>query len=366
MKLREIADAVGGRLVGDGEIDIARPVQPHKVTDAGDMPLVFSENALDLVLGSPAVAAFVVRGVAVPDGRLAGIVVVDDPRAALVPLSMLFARRIDIAPGIHPTAVVDATATVARGACIGPCVVVGPGAEIGTGSRILAHVSVGARARLGADCLIYPGVRIGDDVLIGDRVILQPNACIGADGFSFATPDPPKTATIVSEGKAEPYLFSIQRIGSLGTVVLEDDVEVGACSTIDRATIGITRIGRNTKIDNQVMIGHNCIIGENCLLAAQVGVSGSVTVGNRVIMGGKVGVVDHVTIGDDANLGARASIYHDVPPRAIMLGNPAVSSVDYYNKLRHTHLSRLTRAAERLRDLEARVTRLESAKPEKT
>ena len=360
MRLADIARAIDGRLVGDGDIEIARPVQPHQAESVADLPLVFSQEVLDPALGTPAVAAIVVAGIDVPDGALKGIIEIDDPRAALVPLTALFARPVDGAGGIHSTAVIDDSAVLGAHVEVGPQACIGAGTEIGADTRILPQVTIGARVRMGAGCLIHSGVRIGDDVVVGDRVIIQPNACIGADGFSFATPAPPRTESMVRGRTVEPFLTYIHRIQSLGTVVLGDDVEVGACSTIDRATIGATRIGRNTKIDNQVMIGHNTIIGEDCLLAGHVGISGSVTIGDRVIMAGKVGIVDHVTVGDDANLGARTTVMRDIPARAIMMGNPAMPSADYFNRLRHTHILRLNRGAEKLRELAARVDRLES------
>jgi UDP-3-O-[3-hydroxymyristoyl] glucosamine N-acyltransferase len=360
MKLADIARAIDGRLVGDGDIEIARPVQPHQVESAADLPLVFSQKVLDLALDAPAVAAVVVAGLNVPDGALKGIIEIGDPRAVLVPLTALFARSGDGIDGIHSTAAVDNSATLGANVGIGPYVCVGADTEIGADTLIHSQATIGARVRMGSGCLIHSGVRIGDDVVVGDRVIIQPNACIGADGFSFATPEPPRTESMVRARSIEPFLTYIHRIHSLGTVVLGDDVEVGACSTIDRATIGATRVGRNTKIDNQVMIGHNTIIGEDCLLAGHVGISGSVTIGDRVIMAGKVGIVDHVTVGDDANLGARTTVMRDIPARAIMMGNPAMPSADYFNRLRHTHITRLGRAADKLRDLAARVARLEA------
>jgi len=360
MKLADIARATDGRLIGDGEIEIARPVPPGEAESAADLTLVFSPQALDRALDSPAVAALVAAGIDIPEGVLKGIVEVADPRAALVPLSALFARPPDGSMGIHPTAVVVDGAKLGPDIEIGPYACIGAGAEIGRGSRILAHATIGARARLGADCVVHAGGRIGDDVQIGDRVIIHPNACIGADGFSYYTPTPPHRTAIVHDRSIEPFLYDIRRIQSLGTVILGDDVEIGAGTAIDRATLGATRIGRNTKIDDQVMIGHNCVIGENCILAGQVGLSGSVTLGDRVIMGGRVGVADHVRIGNDAAIGICAVVMRDVPDNAIMMGNPAMPSADYFNRLKHTHISRLGRAADKVRDLAARVARLEA------
>ncbi|MCP4330934.1 MAG: UDP-3-O-(3-hydroxymyristoyl)glucosamine N-acyltransferase [Alphaproteobacteria bacterium] len=359
MKLVDIARALDGNLIGDGEIDIARPAHPDQAADASDLALVFSEAALDRVLASPVIAVMVSSSVTVSPERFRGIVEVDDTRTALAALTALFAPEPAIEPGIHPSAVIDDSARLAADVAVGPHTVIGPDVEIGAGTRILSQVAIGSGARLGAGCLIHPGVRIGHDVHIGDRAILHSNAVIGADGFGFALPGAPQTSSYIHAREVEPFLFDIRRVHSLGTVVMGDDVEVGACSTIDRATVGETRIGNNTKIDNQVMIGHNTVIGENCLLAGHVGISGSVTVGDRVIMAGKVGIVDHVTIGDDANLGARSTIMRDVPPRTVTMGYPAVPAADFFARIKQTHIVKLSGAAKRLRELADRVKKLE-------
>jgi UDP-3-O-[3-hydroxymyristoyl] glucosamine N-acyltransferase len=203
---------------------------------------------------------------------------------------------------------------------------------------IHAHVTIGADAVIGRDCLIHPGARIGDHVRIGDRAVLHHNASIGADGFSFAAPN----------GTGTPDR-GLLRIHSIGTVVLEDDVEVGANSAIDRATLAATRIGRNTKIDNLVQIGHNVEVGESCLICGNVGISGSVKIGDRVVLGGGVGVADHVTIGSDAMIAAGSGVGSNVPPNAVMAGFPAVPRERAFEQMR---------LVGRLRSLYAQVTEL--------
>jgi UDP-3-O-[3-hydroxymyristoyl] glucosamine N-acyltransferase len=211
--------------------------------------------------------------------------------------------------------VVARDAVIDPSASIGAYVVIGAGSRIGARTRILPHVTIGAGVMIGADGLIHAGVRIGDRVTCGDRVIVQPNAAIGGDGFSFI-PVRGRDGELASHSTP-------LRIHSLGVVILEDDVEIGAGTTIDRATLQATRIGRGTKIDNQVQVGHNVTIGECCLIAGMSGISGSVTLGDRVLVGGGVGIADHVTVGSDAMLGAGSGIATNVAPGLRVWGSPA-------------------------------------------
>jgi UDP-3-O-[3-hydroxymyristoyl] glucosamine N-acyltransferase len=246
-------------------------------------------------------------------------------RLALSTLTRLFAPPPSIAPGVHSQAVVDPTATVEPGASIGALAYVGPRARIGARTAIMPQASVDADAVVGEDCVLHSGVRVGARVRVGNRVVLHANACLGADGFSFVTPEPgpAEMQLTVTSHKVVGRNDVILKIHSLGTVVIEDDVEIGACSTVDRATFGATVIRRGAKIDNQVQIAHNCAVGENCLIAAQVGISGSARIGDRVVLGGQVGVADHVSIGDDAMVGAAAAVGQDVPAGVVYLGYPA-------------------------------------------
>jgi UDP-3-O-[3-hydroxymyristoyl] glucosamine N-acyltransferase len=218
-------------------------------------------------------------------------------------------------------------------------------------------VTVGADAVLGARCLLHPGARVGERVRLGDRVIVHHNASIGADGFSFVTPEPGSIETARASGEITARNTQIVRIPSLGDVEIGDDVEIGASSAIDRAMLGTTRVGRGTKIDNQVQIGHNTVIGENCLIAGQVGISGSCRIGNRVVFAGQAGVADHATIGDDAILMAGSKIHGHVAPAAIMVGYPAVSRKEFVAQLRS--ISRLKWKTGDFARLEARIVEIE-------
>ena len=235
---------------------------------------------------------------------------------------------------------------------------IGAGVVIGARARIGAHVTIGRGARLGDDVLIHPGVRIGHGVIAGDRLIVQPNAVIGGDGFSFVTPEESGIEEIrrtlgTRAGIARQHWT---RIHSLGTVEIGDDVEIGSNATIDRGTIRATRVGRGTKIDNLVMLGHNVVVGEDCLLCSQVGIAGSSRVGDRVVLAGQVGVNDNIEIGDDVIAGGASKIFTRVPAGRVVLGNPAVR-MDTQLEIQKS-VRRLPRFSQQLSKLQEIVTRL--------
>jgi UDP-3-O-[3-hydroxymyristoyl] glucosamine N-acyltransferase len=209
--------------------------------------------------------------------------------------------------GIHATAVVAASAKVDPAAHVGPLCVIGEGAVVAAGAVLEARCYVGARASVGADCWLKPGVVVGDYCILGARCRIQSGAVLGSDGFGY-----------------EPVNGEIQRIPQIGNVVLEDDVEVGANSTLDRARFSQTVVGRGTKIDNLVQIAHNVRIGRQCLITAQVGIAGSTTLGDHCVLGGQSGVAGHLTLGDRVKLGAQTGLFEDVPADGFMNGTPAV------------------------------------------
>ena len=209
--------------------------------------------------------------------------------------------------GTHPSAVVDPSAQIGEGVHIGAFCVVGAKTSVGKGSVLAAGTTLGNAVQIGEDCNIESGARIGSYTQIGNRVHILPNAVIGADGFGFVPVD----------GKTE-------KIPQIGNVVLEDDVEVGACSCIDRARFASTRVGKGTKIDNLVQIGHNCVIGKYCFICGQAGMAGSTTVGDYVTLAGQVGLAGHIKIGDKSTIGAQAGVLADVPEGSVMLDSPAI------------------------------------------
>jgi UDP-3-O-[3-hydroxymyristoyl] glucosamine N-acyltransferase len=265
-----------------------------------------------------------------------------------------------VQPGIHPTAVIDPSAQISANASIGPFTQIGALAEIGAGCSLEGNVTIGAECRLGADCRLHAGVRLGAGTILGERVILHFNVCLGADGFSYATPQPGSIETVADGSQVRTRNHAIERIPSLGRVVIGDDVEIGANSAVDRGTVGDTVIERGTKIDDLVMIGHNCRIGEDCLIAGQVGIAGSCYIGNRVVLGGQVGIADHLSIGDDTVVMASAGVGRDLASGMVVGGTPAIPRQQFLEQL--LGLARLRRMAEEIKKIGERVAGLERNK----
>ncbi|MDR5682935.1 MAG: UDP-3-O-(3-hydroxymyristoyl)glucosamine N-acyltransferase [Armatimonadota bacterium] len=301
MRLSEIAGRLGGELRGDGDIEIVRVAQPDRAgPDA--IAVCATPRALDEAIAAGAGAVVVRSGeeLPVPSVRVA------DTRLALAVLLEMFGPAPHRPLGVHPTAVVAPTAQLGPQVAIGAHAAIGEGARVGAGTVIHAHVCVGPEATVGERCVLYPHVVVGERVRVGDRVILHAGVVLGADGFGFV---------------AGPH--GHRKIPQVGTVVVEDDVEIGANTTVDRATLGETRIGEGTKIDNLVQIAHNVQIGRRCLIAAQVGIAGSSVIEDGVVLAGQAGVSDHVRIGAGAVVLGKAGVTKDVPPGATVSGFPA-------------------------------------------
>jgi UDP-3-O-[3-hydroxymyristoyl] glucosamine N-acyltransferase len=318
-----IAQALDARLIGDGNIMIARVAHPADVENEHDLALAVDKKLISLLADSGARAAVVSHEADLELGLMDACIVVNRPRLAMAKLTNLFAERVPLAAGIHPTAVIEDGAQLGENISVGAHTYIGADAVLGAGSAIHPHVYIGSEAVIGRDALIYPGARIGARVVIGDRCIIHFNASIGPDGFSFVTPEIGSVEAAKATGTISSTNQELLRIASLGTVILGDDVEIGASTSIDRGTIAATRIGKGTKIDNQVQIGHNVTIGENCLICGRVGVAGSVVIGNRVVLGGASGVADHVVVGDDAIAMAMSGIAGNVLPKTVVGGIPA-------------------------------------------
>jgi UDP-3-O-[3-hydroxymyristoyl] glucosamine N-acyltransferase len=315
MQIKDIAQALEARFEGDGALQIDRVVHPSGAERGSDLALATSRDAVVALARGKAQAAVVAAKNPAPDGTFKALITVDDPRLALARLTALFDPGPAHDAGVHPTAVVAPDAHLGEGVSIGPYVVVGPRSRIGAGTVILPQVTIGADVEVGAGCLFHAGVRIGDRVQIGSRVAIHANAVIGADGFSYAPDLASPTAFVPG--------MVVTRVHSLGTVEIADEVEIGACTTIDRATIEATRIGRATKIDNHVHIGHNVTVGESCMICGMVGISGSVRIGDRVRLGGGVGIADHVSIGDQAIVAAGSGVAGNVAAGTFVSGYPA-------------------------------------------
>jgi len=355
----EIAEAIGAEVIGDAQQRIAGLMPPGGRPGPQDLVVAFTPGAERAVAGQPLAAVLVEATQARPEGPKAYLVH-RRGRVAFALLLQFFEEGRFVPPGVHPSAVIDSTAELGEGVSVGPLSVIGPGARIGAGSRLLSQVTVGRGAEIGEDCLLYPGARIGERVVLGRAVIVQYNAVVGAEGFSYVSREPNALELAKTmDGTVRTQNGAVLRMPSMGTVVLEDEVEIGAGTTIDRATLGATRIGARTKIDNQVQVGHNCDVGEDCLMSGQSGLSGSVRMNRGAIVGGKAGIADHRKIGESAMVAAGSGVGADIPDGEIWLGYPAKRKdqalVDYQS------IMRLPRMIRDIVDLKTRLGKLEAA-----
>lgn len=308
-------------LLEAGPQDISFAVPPHvehcHLSKAGVMVLSHDDPKLD---GRP-------------------VIRVENPRAAFAALLELFRAPEEIERVISPLAYIAPTAKIGSNVAVQPFAVIEDGAEIGDGSIIYPHVYVGKRVKIGTDCIVYPSVTIREDCVLGNRVILQAGSVIGGDGFGYVT----------QNGKHSKVLQT-------GNVVLQDDVEIGNNTCIDRATVDSTIVGKGTKIDNLVHLGHNDILGENCLVVAHVGISGSVTVGNNVTFAGQVGTIGHITIGDNCVFGGKTGITNNIPANSFMAGFPAMPHKEWLRQ--EANLRKIGDLIKRVKDLEKELAKL--------
>lgn len=350
-KIRDIAEAIGAAAEGDLDLTVLRAAEPQSAGPE-DLALAMDPKYAAHLSEGRARVAMVWPGADWQAMGLQAAIFAPRGRLAMAGLSKLLDPGPQIAPGIHPMTVIDASAEIGEGAAIGAFVTIGAGVRIGTGARIASHVSIAEGATIGDDALILQGARIGARVTIGQRFICQPGAVIGGDGFSFVTPEKSGVEQVRDTlGERDQIRAqSWTRIHSLGAVTIGDDVEVGANSSIDRGTIRDTSIGNGTKIDSLVQIGHNVQVGRDCLLCGHVGIAGSTRIGDRVVLGGKVGVSDNIFIGDDVIAGGGTNIYTNAPAGRALLGSPAVkmeTQMEIQKAIR-----RLPRLFDRVKDIE--------------
>ncbi|HGG03896.1 MAG TPA: UDP-3-O-(3-hydroxymyristoyl)glucosamine N-acyltransferase [Aliiroseovarius sp.] len=329
--LKEIASALGVEPLGDDGLVISGLAEPQEAGPK-DLALALDPKFADALKQGQARAAVLWPGADWQALGLEGAISFASPGAAMVGLTGYMATPPDIADGIHPSAVIDPGARIGAGAAIGPFVVIGRDVVIGAGARIASHVSIGRGSRIGDNALILDGVRIMAGVRIGDNFICQPGAVLGGDGFSFKSVTGQSAAENLrasvgvsgAEGDGIKGTTHWGRVHSLGGVVIADDVEIGANSTVDRGTIRATSIGRGTKLDNLVQIGHNVEIGQDCLICAACAIAGSTRIGDRVILGGQTGVADNLFVGNDVIAGGATAVFSNVPAGRAIWGNPAV------------------------------------------
>ena len=348
LTVRELAARVGGIATGDPERPLTGVNAPGSV---GPDDVVFIESARQAhqLSASAAGAVILPHGVAAPPHMSA--IAVDDPALAMIcAVELLVAPPRRAFEGVSPLAFVGRDATMGEEVGVGPFVFIGDRVRIGRGTEIHPGTTIGADTTIGEDSVIHAGVHIYHDVTIGSRVVLHSGAVIGADGFGFVQRP-------ASGEEAPGRRIRHVKVRQLGRVVIEDDVEIGANSAVDRATFHETRVGRGTKIDNLVTVGHNSRIGRDCIIAGQAGVSGSTVVGDGVVIAGQAGVTGHVTIGDGAVIGAQSGVTKSVEPGAVVLGSPAVDARRAKKAL--ALVDSLPEFKKALADVERRLARIE-------
>jgi UDP-3-O-[3-hydroxymyristoyl] glucosamine N-acyltransferase len=328
-----VADLVGGRLLGDGTFPVTR-VGPLDRADGNTLSFLVSTRYLAYFRASRAgVVLLTPEFEKEPKGPETRIVV-QDPYRAILSVLPRFLVPTSAEVGVHPSAVIGNDVKLGPEVAVGPHVAIGPGASVGARTHLAAGVVIERSVVIGEDCVLGANVVCHEGTRLGNRVVLKAGAVIGGQGFGYLP---------TTEGH--------QKIPHSGACILEDDVEVGSNSTVDRGSLDDTVIGRGTKIDNLVHVAHNIRIGERCLLMATTGLAGSVRIGNQVIVAGGVGIADHVRVGDGATISARSTVISDIPPKSVYGGYPARPHREFLRA--QAALYRMTPLA---RDLETLVT----------
>lgn len=333
-RLAELAELVGGRIEGDPD----REVDAIRTLDAAgprDLSFLTSPKYRERAAVSGAGALLVGKEIS-PAGLGRDLLVVDDPSFALSRLIAVFNPAEAREPGIHPTAIVEPGAEVDLSAHVGPYAVIGAGSRIGAGAAIHALAVVGRLCSVGERAVLYPHAVLYDGTEVGAGSIVHAGAVLGADGFGYAT----------SRGVHH-------KVPQVGRVVVGDDVEIGANSTIDRAMLGETRVGSGTKIDNLVQVGHNVEVGRHCILCGQAGIAGSTRLGDYVVLAGQAGVAGHIHLGDGAQVAAKSAALTSVEPKMQVAGIPAIPLRKWRRQA--VSLSRLETMNRRLKALEKRL-----------
>jgi UDP-3-O-[3-hydroxymyristoyl] glucosamine N-acyltransferase len=336
VKLSDLAARLECRLEGDGGIEIVR-VAGIQHAEPGDLTFLANSKYEKLLPTTRASAVILRDGVS---GGAAAVLRTADPYLAFARAVGLFAPAWRPAPGVHALAAVSGTAHLGAGVSVGPFVSIGEGATIGDRTVIFPNVTIGPEAHIGSDCVIHSNVSVRERIVIGNRVVLQNGVVVGGDGYGF-----------VRRGDG-----THEKIPQIATVVIEDDVELGANTTVDRPAVGETRIGQGTKIDNLVQIGHGVTVGRHVLLAAQVGIAGSTDVGDDVVFGGQVGVGGHLTIGRGAVAVGQAGVTNSLDPGAMVGGYPAIDTREWRRSA--AVFRRLPEMKRRIEALEASLAEL--------
>jgi UDP-3-O-[3-hydroxymyristoyl] glucosamine N-acyltransferase len=332
MKTSELAKFLAGTLRGHEDREV------HNVSaleTAGPGELAYAETAKSLAMAAASQAECILVPV---DSNLPGrtTIAVANPKLAFVRAAQVLCPPRKLSPGVHASAVIAPDARLAADVVVCPNVVIESGAEVGKGTYLGAGVFLGEGAQIGAQCVLHPRVSVYPQAKIGNRVILHAGVVIGSDGFGY----------VFAEGHYEKFP---QR----GGVIIEDDVEIGSNSTVDRGSLGVTVIGEGSKIDNLVQIAHNVKVGRHCVIAAQTGISGSTEIGGYVVMGGQVGVADHIRIEEGAMIGGQAGIFRTIRKGTKVWGTPA-RPLDELKKM-HAQVASLPNLARKVKEIEEKL-----------
>lgn len=301
----EIAEKLQGELIGDPST-LLRGFTSCDKANEGDLTFAETSDYLLKALATEASGIVIPKALPRPD-TVKALIAVDRPRIAFAQILPWFYKEPGYKPGIHPSATVAPTARIDSSAYVGPQCVIEAGAEVGSGCVLISQVYVGPNAKLGAEVRLFPSVTIYHDSILGNRVRIHSSTVIGSDGYG--------------------YVFDRdhhRKVPQVGRVIIHDDVEMGACVTIDRGALGDTIVGQGTKIDNHVQIAHNVVIGRHCLIVSQTGIAGSTRLGDFVTLAGQVGVAGHLKIGNQVTVAAQSGVMHDIPDGGKWLGSPAI------------------------------------------
>lgn len=339
-RLAELAELVGGRVEGDPERNL-NALRTLETAGPDDLSFLNHARYREQAIASRAGALLVGSGLVSDDLKEGDrpLLIVDDPPYALALLLQRLHPNEAPEPGVHPTAVIDPTdpnTSVDPTAHVGPYAVIGAGSTVGPRAAVHAHAVIGRRCEVGEGAVLHPHAVLYDDTRIGAGVIVHAGVVLGADGFGYAT-----------------HKGVHHKVPQVGRVVLEDGVEVGANTTIDRATLGETRIGQGTKIDNLVQVGHNVKVGRHCILCGQAGIAGSTELGNYVVLAGQAGVSGHIKLGDGVQVAAKSAALSSVDPGKQMAGIPAVELRKWRRQA--VLIARLEEMSRRVRALEKRL-----------
>lgn len=333
--VQELAAFLGGTVIGNGDAVIE---DVKGLAEAGRQDITFAVDPYTEYLPQVHAGAVIVEK-EVPAGDNT-LIVVENPRLAFSQLLVLFHPRQSVAGGIHPTAIIDDSAVIGKDTAVMAYAVIGKNVKIGDNCTIYPSVFIGDNVTIGSDTTIYPGAVIHENCVLGQRDVIRAHAVIGGEGFGFATENGKHT-----------------RIPQIGNVEIGDDVEIGACTCIDNATLGSTKVARGTKVDNLVHLGHNVEIGEDCFIIAQTGIAGSTKAGNHVIFAGQTGCTGHITIGDNAVFAGKTGITGNIKGGQIYAGFPARPHMEWSRT--QVYLKHLPEMAKTIKALEKKIAELE-------